>query len=129
MRTGSNETAFRTWNTRHIGASRPPPWFAVVVEHGYSFVGSRHRQRRDRAAVRVDAGPWADHLMGGTGDGVGHSDRLRRHDRLFSRLPGRVHYVSDVLAGWLLGAAWAGAVILVGSWWADARRTRTTSSA
>lgn len=42
---------------------------------------------------------------------------------------GVCHYVSDVLAGWLLGAAWAGAVILVGSWWADARRTRTTSSA
>ena len=32
-----------------------------------------------------------------------------------------VHFVTDVLAGWLLGAAWAGSVILLASWWSRAR--------
>lgn len=33
-----------------------------------------------------------------------------------------VHYVSDVVAGWLLGTAWAGGVMVVGRYWD--RRTR-----
>jgi membrane-associated phospholipid phosphatase len=40
----------------------------------------------------------------------------------FSRAYLGVHYVSDVLAGWLLGMTWAGVVMLVGSWWDNTRR-------
>jgi membrane-associated phospholipid phosphatase len=40
----------------------------------------------------------------------------------YSRVYLGVHYVSDVLAGWLLGTTWAGVVMLVGSWWDNARR-------
>jgi membrane-associated phospholipid phosphatase len=94
---------------------RPPIPFAVITETGFSFP-SGHAAG---TAVVVTLAAWlltrylitrwipqvvvwavAIGLTGAVG---------------LSRIYLGVHYVSDVMGGWLLGAAWAGAVVLVGS--------------
>lgn len=104
-----------------VGRSRPAPRFALLPEDGYSFP-SGHATGTAAVALlcawmvsRWVITSWAGRVVvwaiavGVTG-AVG-----------FSRVYLGVHFVSDVLAGWLLGAAWAGAVIAVASWWESTR--------
>lgn len=105
-----------------VGRDRPAQPFAVVVEDGFSFP-SGHASGTAVVAllcawvlsrwlivswpIRVAVWSIAIGLTGAVG---------------FSRIYLGVHFLSDVLAGWFLGAAWAGAVMLVGSWWATTRQ-------
>lgn len=102
-----------------VGRSRPGSPFAVVSEDGFSFPSGHATGTAAVAlicawtltrwvltswAARVAAWAVAVAVTGAVG---------------FSRVYLGVHYVSDVLAGWFLGAAWAGSVMLVGAWWDD----------
>lgn len=100
-----------------VGRDRPPSPWAVMPVDGFSFpsghatgaaaVGllsawilTRWVVRRWAAQVAVWTTVIA--MIGLIG---------------FSRCYLGVHYVTDVLAGWLLGAAWAGSVMLLAYWW------------
>lgn len=106
-----------------VGRTRPPSWFAVIVEDGFSFP-SGHATGCFAVAVLVTwlAGRWVIRdwatrvtlwaIAFATAGLVG-----------FSRIYLGVHYVSDVVAGAFLGAAWAIGVIVVGAWWESRRRS------
>jgi membrane-associated phospholipid phosphatase len=108
-----------------VGRDRPPPPYAVITEGGYSFP-SGHATGTAAVAVlsawlltRWLITSWAGRVAVWM-TAIGLIAMVG-----FSRIYLGVHYLSDVLAGWLLGTAWAGAVVLVGSWWQDTRRTHT----
>ncbi|WP_431237484.1 phosphatase PAP2 family protein [Mycolicibacterium aichiense] len=99
-----------------VGRPRPPSPFALIPAPGFSFPSGhatgaaaigllcawilcRWVVRRWSAQVAVWAATSAAIALIG-----------------FSRLYLGVHFVTDVLAGWLLGAAWTGVVVLAGSW-------------
>lgn len=111
-----------------VGRTRPALPFALVDADGYSFPSGH--ATGTAASMVVSAWMlarwlvpwWTGRVMvwamaAGVTFVVG-----------FSRVYLGVHYVSDVLSGWLLGLAWAGTVMLVGSWWDNTRRARTSAS-
>ena len=106
-----------------VGRTRPPSWIAVIVEDGFSFP-SGHATGAVAVAV---LGAW----MTGRWIVRGWAARVALWAILlatagligFSRIYLGVHYVSDVVAGAFLGAAWAVAVIVVGAWWESSRRS------
>lgn len=112
-----------------VGRDRPPTPFAIITEGGFSFPSGHatgiavvtllSAWLLTRWLVTSWAGRvamWA--AVACAAGAVG-----------FSRVYLGVHYVSDVLAGWLLGAAWACTVMVVGAWWDNARRRRTRDKA
>ena len=107
-----------------VGRQRPDLPFALVDSHGFSFpsghaagaaaVGLLCAWMLCRWVVHRWAGQvavWALSIAAIIGIG-------------FSRLYLGVHFVTDVLAGWLLGTAWTATVILVTSWWSRSERPR-----
>ncbi|OBG58140.1 phosphatase PAP2 family protein [Mycobacterium sp. E3339] len=105
-----------------VGRKRPPLPFALVDADGYSFPSGH---ATGTAAIMVISAwmltrwlilRWAGRVIVWT-VAIGSAFLIG-----FSRVYLGVHYVSDVLSGWMLGLAWAGTVILVGTWWDDSLR-------
>jgi undecaprenyl-diphosphatase len=110
------------------GRSRPPLPFAAVAEDGYSFPSGHAagitvvvllsawmltRWVVRSWTARVVVWTSASLLIGMVG---------------FSRIYLGVHYLSDVSAGWVLGAAWACTVAVACGWWEAARITRENAT-
>ncbi|KZS60129.1 phosphatase PAP2 family protein [Mycobacterium pseudokansasii] len=96
---------------------RPALPFATIAEGGYSFPSGH---AAGTAAVTLLSGwlvtrwliiSWTARIIVWT-LAMGWSAVVG-----FSRIYLGVHYISDVLAGWLLGTAWGAVVVLVGTWW------------
>ncbi|MEB3981954.1 phosphatase PAP2 family protein [Mycobacterium sp. 663a-19] len=107
---------------------RPHLSFAVIAEGGYSFP-SGHATGTAAIALlcawmltRWLITSWTGRVIVWT-IAIGLATVVG-----FSRVYLGVHFVSDVLAGWLLGMTWAGVVMLVGSWWDNARRWRESGT-
>lgn len=105
-----------------VGRERPPLPFALVDADGYSFPSGH---ATGTAAITVITAwmltrwliPWW------TGRVMVWTMAIASVLVIgFSRVYLGVHYLSDVLSGWMLGMAWAGAVMLVGFWWDNTRR-------
>ncbi|OYN79322.1 phosphatase PAP2 family protein [Mycolicibacterium sphagni] len=106
-----------------VGRTRPPSWIAVIVEDGFSFP-SGHATGSFGVAVLVSwmVGHWL--LRAWTARVALWAVALAVAGLIgFSRIYLGVHYVSDVVAGAFLGAAWAVAVVVVGEWWESRRRS------
>lgn len=107
-----------------VGRNRPPLPFALVDADGYSFPSGH---ATGTAAIMVISAWMLTRWLvpGWTGRVTVWAIAIGATFLIgFSRVYLGVHYVSDVLSGWMLGMAWAGAVMVVGTWWDNARRAR-----
>ncbi|WP_394618955.1 phosphatase PAP2 family protein [Lentzea sp. JNUCC 0626] len=100
-----------------VGRDRPSSLIAAITEQGYSFP-SGHATGTSAIALLCAWLITRDLITSWAGRVTVYATALGFTGVIgFSRVYLGVHYVSDVLAGWLLGAAWACAIALVGSRW------------
>lgn len=118
---GAGIAVINTAVKRLVSRSRPPQLTAVLGEHGFSFP-SGHTTGTTAVWLLL---AWM----------IGHWVIGRRAGRVMvwtgallmvaavglTRIYLGVHFLSDVLAGWALGAAWAVTVALVATVWEHAR--------
>ncbi len=123
--TGGGGIAVVIYMAKHVvGRQRPPLADALIFPGGYSFpsghatgaaaVGVLCAWMSTRWVVRrwgVQVGVWG--MTAALIVLIG-----------FSRVYLAVHFPTDVLAGWFLGAAWAGVVIVLAEWWSNSTRRR-----
>lgn len=106
-----------------VGRRRPDPPFALVDSHGFSFPSGH---AAGAAAVGLLCGwmlcRWVVHRWAGQ-VAVWALTITAIIVIGFSRLYLGVHFVTDVLAGWLLGTAWTATIIIVTSWWSPTAAT------
>jgi undecaprenyl-diphosphatase len=105
-----------------VGRDRPPLPYAVIPVTGYSFPSGH---AAGTSAVALLSAWLLTHwlLRSWAGQVAVWAVALALVGLVgFSRTYLGVHYLSDVLAGWALGAVWAATLVLAGSWWAQARR-------
>ncbi|QEN15891.1 phosphatase PAP2 family protein [Mycobacterium sp. ELW1] len=105
-----------------VGRSRPPSWTAVIVEDGFSFPSGHATGGVAVAVLLAWMAGWV--IRGWTARVVLWAGAATAAGTMgFSRVYLGVHYLSDVVAGAFLGAAWAIGVIVVGAWWESRRRS------
>lgn len=100
-----------------VGRPRPPHPYALLTQAGWSFP-SGHAAGAAAIALFSAWGlsRWA--VRGWTAQVAVWTVALLLVAVVgLSRIYLGVHYVSDVFAGWVLGALWAGTVALTGAWW------------
>lgn len=109
-----------------VGRPRPPLPFAAIAENGYSFPSGHATGIMVAVALvgwmvtRWVIRSWTGRVL------VWTAAALVIGVVGFSRVYLGVHYLSDVAAGWLLGAVWAGTLAQAGGWWEAARGTART---
>lgn len=107
-----------------VGRQRPDLPFALVDSHGFSFPSGH---AAGAAAIGLLCAwmlsRWIVHRWAGQ-VAVWALTMTAIIMIGFSRLYLGVHFVTDVLAGWLLGTAWTATVILVTTWWSRPERPR-----
>lgn len=120
---GAGIAAINTVVKRVVSRTRPPQMTAVLGEHGYSFPSGHTtgttvvwllsawmigRWIIRRRPARVSLWTGALLMIGAVG---------------VTRVYLGVHFLSDVLAGWALGAAWAVIIALVAKVWEQSPRS------
>jgi undecaprenyl-diphosphatase len=117
---GAGIAVINTAVKRLVGRTRPPQLTAVVGEHGYSFPSGH---TTGTTVVWLLSAWMLGHWVLGRGAGrvVAWAGALSMVVAVgLTRMYLGVHFLSDVLAGWALGAAWAVTIALVATVWEQA---------